>query len=779
MVMANTERVARALGLLRDGLRPACEAAWRGFYGQDWLRKVNSRLRSPAREPSTEDVSFLLNGVKATWVDLFGHGFGPDVRSLVFEVADVRNRWAHQKRMSSDDTLRALDSMERVLEVFGSSAERIGIRDLRRELMRQMFEEESRSQRRRSAARSTEGTPRAGLAAWRDVITPHEDVAKGRFVQAEYAADLARVVDGDADPEYQDPRAFFSRTYITQGLRELLTGAARRLSGTGGDPVIELQTNFGGGKTHSLIALYHMASGLNPDDLPGLGELLEEEKLTLPPGVNRAVLVGHMISPSSPQRVGGGIRLHTLWGRLAFQLGGRAGYDIVRADDLAGTSPGAALKTLFRRFGPAVVLIDEWVAYARQLNDGSGSETTGAADAGRGAAGAAAARTVGGDFDTQFTFAQALTEAAAAVPDVVVLVSIPASDIEVGGPRGRTALEKLKNVVARKAAQWQPASPDESFEIVRRRLFDPIPSDNYRARDAVIGAFCEMYRNRGGEFPLGVGEGEYRRRMELCYPMHPELFDRLFDDWSALDKFQRTRGVLRLMALVVSQLWQTRRRVAADHAGQPADGFRAAGQRDEEIPRRRLGSRHQIRRGRPQLPAAAPGRRQHPLRETVRSPEGGTHRVHGLRAASRRQTRRGPQNGGAGLRSTRGVSRTVRRRAQTPLRRGHAPLRGRRAVLVFADPERHPHRRRPGRIRLRRPRRRRRDPQPHRKAARQGRLRFRASVRPRPRRCSRQRRRGAPGAAHTRSRCTRTTTPTPLPWNSPAGYSHNATPARD
>ena len=282
--------------------------------------------------------------------------------------------------------------------------------------------------------------------------------------------------------------------------------------------------------------------------------MLAAEGIELPAKVNRAVLVGQMISVSAPQRVPGGIRLHTLWGRLAYQLGGKDGYDIVRADDLAGTSPGAALKTLFERYGPAVVLIDEWVAYARQLRDGSVGGGVGSAGGDGSSNGGE--RSAGGDFDTQFTFAQALTEAAAAVPDVVVLISIPASDVEVGGPRGKTALEKLKNVVARKAAQWQPASPDESFEIVRRRLFDPIPADRARVRDGVIRAFCDMYRTQGDQFPPGVGEGEYRRRMELCYPIHPELFDRLFDDWSALDKFQRTRGVLRLMALAISQLWQ-------------------------------------------------------------------------------------------------------------------------------------------------------------------------------------------------------------------------------
>ncbi len=544
MVMANTERVAKSLDLLRDGLGPACEATWRGFYGDGWLQQVNSRLHSPDRQPSIGDSAFLFKGIKATWNEVFSHGFGPSVRSLVFEVSDVRNRWAHQQSLTSDDTVRALDSMERLLEAFGNSDQRDQIRGLRRDLMRQMFDEESRSERRRTAAKPTEGTPHAGLTPWRDIIAPHADVAAGRFEQAEYAADLALVADGGAEPEYQDPQAFFTRTYVTQGLRDLLAGASRRLSGQGGDPVIELQTNFGGGKTHSLIALYHLASGTGAAKLPGLAEILAEEELTLPATVNRAVLVGQMISPSAPKSVGGGIRLHTLWGHLAYQLGGKDGYDIVRADDLAGTSPGAALTTLFERFGPAVVLIDEWVAYARQLRDGSDDDGPGGE------------RLAGGDFDTQFTFAQALTEAAAAVPDVVVLISIPASDVEVGGPKGRTALEKLKNVVARKAAQWQPASPDESFEIVRRRLFDPIPAERARVRDGVIRAFCDMYRDQGDKFPAGVADGEYRRRMELCYPIHPELFDRLFDDWSALDKFQRTRGVLRLMALAISQLWQ-------------------------------------------------------------------------------------------------------------------------------------------------------------------------------------------------------------------------------
>ena len=129
--------------------------------------------------------------------------------------------------------------------------------------MRQMFDEEARSERRKTAAKPTEGEPQAGLTPWREIITPH---ARRRVRSVRAGGVRGRPVRGryseNADEEYQDPMAFFARTYLTHGLRELLIGAARRLSGDGGDPVIELQTNFGGGKTHSMIALYHLASGV-------------------------------------------------------------------------------------------------------------------------------------------------------------------------------------------------------------------------------------------------------------------------------------------------------------------------------------------------------------------------------------------------------------------------------------------------------------------------------------------------------------------------------------
>lgn len=539
VVIPNNERVGRGLDAVRDGIGPVCEAAWKAAYGHAWLDEVSGRDRGPAGVPDPNDLVFLLKGMQTTWQEVWRQRLGQAERGYTSELRDSRNRWAHQGQFSTDDTYRMLDTAERLLQAFSATEQLKTVQSLKRDLQRQVFDEQARTERRKTAAKPTEGEPLKGLTPWREIITPHADVASGRFEQAEFAADLYQVATGNADLEYQDPVAFFGRTYLTNGLRELLSGAARRLNGEGGDPVIDLQTNFGGGKTHSMIALYHLASGKKPADLPGIGELFAEQSLSLPAHINRAVIVGQWISPASPSVKPDGTKVHTLWGEIAYQLAGPEGYRLVEAEDLTGSNPGDKLIALFRMAGPAIVLIDEWVAYARQLPSRDNEP-----------------HLVGGQFDTQFTFAQALTEAAAAVPNVVVLVSIPASDIEVGGDKGRDALVRLRNVVRRKSAQWKPAEDDESFEIVRRRLFEPMSPENARVRDGVIKAFCDYYRDKRADFPSEAGEGEYRRRMELSYPIHPEFFDRLYKDWSTLDRFQRTRGVLRLMATVISVLWQ-------------------------------------------------------------------------------------------------------------------------------------------------------------------------------------------------------------------------------
>src|SRR4051794_5448127 len=208
MVMPNPERVRLALDHLRDGLQPVCEQTWSGFYGDDWLNVVNNRLNHPDQKPSPHDVAFLFKGMKATWNETFGHHYSPGVRSWVFELTELRNNWAHQNALSSDDVMRGLDTMERVLAEFGNAEQRKAVNQLRKDLQRQVFDEETRSERRKTAAKPTEGQPQAGLTPWREVIQPHQDVASGNFDQAEFAADLYEVYTGDAEPEYSEPKAF-------------------------------------------------------------------------------------------------------------------------------------------------------------------------------------------------------------------------------------------------------------------------------------------------------------------------------------------------------------------------------------------------------------------------------------------------------------------------------------------------------------------------------------------------------------------------------------------
>lgn len=542
MAVSNRERVGKVLDLLRDGLAPFVKREMESCYGDSWPQEAIKSLSRESdwseRGDELRDVHALLLIMWGQWNEVFRQVLGYAERSLVSELREVRNLWAHQNAFTSDDTYRALDSAHRLLTAI-SAPEARDVDRMKQELLRIRYEEQARRESRKASVVPIEGKPSAGLRPWRQIVTPHPDVASGRYQQAEFAADLGQVHRGEGSSEYRDPREFFSRTYITDGLKGLLTNGATRLSGKGGDPIVELQTNFGGGKTHSMLALYHLFSDVPASELPGAGEVLADAEIKCPTGVRRAVLVGTALSPAQPLRlIGGGRPVNTLWGEMAYQIGGEEGFELVAQADAQGVSPGSeALRVLFSKFGPCLVLIDEWVAFVRQLYH-KGDQRA-------------------GSFEANMTFAQALTEAARQVHNTLVVASIPASDIETGGEGGREALHRIRNTFGRMESSWRPATAEEGFEIVRRRLFEPITDpQKFAARDAVVAAFGNAYREQSQEFPTHCREASYERRMRDAYPIHPELFDRLYGAWSSLDKFQRTRGVLRLMATVIHGLWE-------------------------------------------------------------------------------------------------------------------------------------------------------------------------------------------------------------------------------
>ena len=225
------------------------------------------------------------------------------------------------------------------------------------DLRRLVFDEQVRSETRRVAARQLDGLSISGVNAWRGVAEPHDDVATGRYQHAEFAADLGQVHRGQGVDEYRDPAEFFRRTYLTASLKSLLVDAIRRLSGGEGDPVIQLQTNFGGGKTHSMLALYHLFSGIDAQTVPELGEVTEEAEAIRIEPVRKVVLVGTQISPGDPEPKVDGAVVRTLWGELAHQLGGRAAYERVRVDDECATNPGHKLRDLLDECEPCAILI--------------------------------------------------------------------------------------------------------------------------------------------------------------------------------------------------------------------------------------------------------------------------------------------------------------------------------------------------------------------------------------------------------------------------------------
>ena len=558
--MSNYQNVTEGIRILTGVLAPYVASELRSRFDDDWWAKGvlgilfdNQKWDLPV-EGDDETLTAHLDAARCfvlidvQWNEWFRRKLGREHRTWIKELITTRNKWAHSGLvdMADEDAWRALDTMTRVVEQMDAEAtERL--RTLARTVRYGTVGPSTDS----SATRDTEprhsmrggvlaDVPRQGLRPWRDIARPHPDVAAGRYRQAEFAADLSQVARGTAEVEYQDPVEFFARTYLTEGMRGLLVAALRRISGQGGEPVIQLKTAFGGGKTHSLLALYHLLRGrVRPDRLANVASLLNEAGIQGVPSATVAVVVGTALNPTRERRPPNQrIVIRTLWGEIGAQLAEQANnwklYDHVRNADRKGVPPGSeSLRALFDACGPCLILIDELVAYARKIHGVDGLPA--------------------GTFDAVQTFVQELTEAVRASKNTVLVATIPESDIEVGGEAGHATLERIEHTFGRMEAIWKPVGSEEGFEVVRRRLF--LPLDDEPARDDVCRAFSTLYRDSAGEFPSECREARYLDRLKASYPIHPELFDRLYTDWSTLERFQRTRGVLRLMAAVIHDLW--------------------------------------------------------------------------------------------------------------------------------------------------------------------------------------------------------------------------------
>jgi predicted AAA+ superfamily ATPase len=527
------QRVDQALEALRVGLAPYVAEKMKQRHGNNW-RQFASRAAGGDMKAEL-DTYALLKTVLDNYADVFRHDARlRKARSYISLALDARNSSSHFDGLMQDrEALRYLDAVREMLDAIGAKPQVKIVEGLYEK--QKAVNPSAEKQKTIEEERLEEPPTPAKLQPWREVAQPHPDVLEARFTDAEFAANLAHVDQGLGSEEYIDPLAFFRITYLTEGLSRVLRSAIERFGKTGGDPVIGLQTNFGGGKTHTMLALYHLAGARKanyaPETLHGMKSIFEAARTKTLPEVKRAVFVGTHKGPSEVMHASDGREVRTAWGYIAYRLGGWSAVDLIADSEAKRTNPGSEkLVQILQNASPCLILLDEVVAFAKQLRDE--------------------------EYESFHAFIQSLTEAAASVPGAMLVGSLPESDMEVGDQRGVDALRRFEKLFGRVQSAWTPASGMETFEIVRRRLFQPLDEDGEKARDATIQAFSKMYRDNASDFPPEAREPAYREEMRRAYPIHPEVLKRFSEDWSTLEKFQRTRGILKIMANVIYAMWR-------------------------------------------------------------------------------------------------------------------------------------------------------------------------------------------------------------------------------
>ena len=331
------------------------------------------------------------------------------------------------------------------------------------------------------------------------IAIPHRDILEGRLTMDVFAADLWEVFKGRGPAEYQDPTIFFRKTYITDGLKNLLDIAEKRLKGEGGDPIIQLQTPFGGGKTHSLIALYHKTKEW---------------------GAKAVVIDGTALDPKEI----------TIWEEIERQLSGKV-------EKLKGrTSPGREkLRELLDAHQPLLILMDEILEYTTKASGIKVRDSNLASQV--------------------LAFVQELTGTTKTLEKSLLVLTLPSSILEHYDENAERLFQQLQKITGRMEKVYSPVHDEEIDQVIGRRLFSSI--DEKEARK-VIEDFLD-YAERERILPEGVEKKDYRERFIKSYPFQPEVVDVLYKRWGSFLTFQRTRGVLRLLSLVVHSLKDTQK----------------------------------------------------------------------------------------------------------------------------------------------------------------------------------------------------------------------------
>ena len=554
MKQIQQDNLFKAFGLFIEAFRPYIVALLTQEAGDKWPAwfvealypqqrdNWNQGLKSGSSAESLIDYPYLKS-FALKYKDLLRADFGRNTNKLATRletIYDVRNKLAHFQEISEDE----------FMETF------INMKSISRSLQMDELEEalsslqEAKEDQKTVKPGPNENSPleHDTLIPWFRVVTPHMDIKQGRLDESVFAANLAEVALGNGREIYSNPGVFFSKTYFTAGLKNVAKTVLKGLNGKedAENRVISLQTGFGGGKTHTLISLYHLSKwGKNAINSNYTKDLLEFTGTPEFNSANIAVFTNTTNDPANGRQAEDGVHIQTIWGELAYQLGGKSAYELVRKNDEQLIAPAGIFKQVLAQCKPALILVDELADYCVK----------------------ASARTAGNSSlaDQTISFMQELTEAVSGTNNCVAVITLPASVQEVGNtPEAQSILSSLQKRVSRVGADTQPVADEEIYEVIRRRLFEDIGDENII--DSVADQYMTMYQQYWSELPSNAVKSEYKQKIIKSYPFHPELIDVFRVRWASHHDFQRTRGVLRLLAAVVSDLWKRQQSLNGSNA---------------------------------------------------------------------------------------------------------------------------------------------------------------------------------------------------------------------
>lgn len=543
MANNNKDNLFKAFGLFIEAFRPYIVSVLMEQDGDKWPSTFVEVLSYDQKEKwnmglrngSTPETLIDFHHLKSFAIqkkDLLRKDFGRNLSALpnwLQEIAQLRHEVAHfSSEINEDDATKVWIHMRKI-------ANTIGMPDLEEELKKIQGNDETKTVEK--VEEPVQAIYKGTLKPWFQVTQPHFDIKQGRLDESVFAANLAEVALGNGREIYKDPNTFFSKTYFTAGLKSVAKTVIKGLNGKedAENRVISLQTGFGGGKTHTLISIYHYCKwGKYAANSPHTKELIDYTGVPEFDNANIAVFTNTTNDPTQGRQVEG-ITIRTIWGEIAYQLGGMDAYNVIKENDLQLSAPKGLFKKVLSQCKPALILIDELADYCVS----------------------ASAITVGKSSlaDQTISFMQEFTEAVASTENCVAIITLPASVQEVANsPEAASILNSLQSRVSRVGADTQPVAEDEIYEVIRRRLFEDIGDKAYIEK--VANEYISLYEQHWTELPNNAAKNEYKQKIMQSYPFHPELVDIFKIKWASNSDFQRTRGVLRLLAAIVSDLWK-------------------------------------------------------------------------------------------------------------------------------------------------------------------------------------------------------------------------------